>query len=186
MQEIKITCPHCKAGLSVRNSKNEPMKTIVCPNCKSSLRVKFPTPKPAADSEEGATELPKQRRPVQQEDEGHTVIGGNVVNTRFALQYEGKTYPLHDGVNTIGRQSASATASVQIATADRHLSRHHAQIEVVRLPGGVARVKIRNWQNANKTYVNGAELIGEETLILKNGFRIKMGGPEVTFVAITN
>ena len=122
------------------------------------------------------------RRPLG--DGGETVIGSsNISKARFLLKVAGQTYQLSDGVNTIGRQASSSGATIQIATTDHKMSRHHAQIEVLRYPGGITRVKINNWQNKNRTWVNGVELKDDETLILKNGCRLKMGDTDMFFVA---
>jgi pSer/pThr/pTyr-binding forkhead associated (FHA) protein len=173
MQEVKIKCPNCGSMLSVKNPGNTPEATVTCPNCSAGLRVKF--------KQQPEEETPP-RRPMG--DGGETVIGqSNVSKARFFLKVAGQTYQLADGVNTIGRQASSSGASIQIATTDHKMSRHHAEIEVLRYPGGITRVKVNNWQNKNRTWVNGVELKDDETLILKNGCRLKMGDTEMFFVA---
>ena len=177
MQEVKIKCPSCQTLLSVKNPNGAPEATVTCPSCKTPLRVKFNKQQevPASDN------LPPRRQPG---DEGETIIGsGNVSKARFFLKFAGQTYQLSDGINTIGRQASSSGASIQIATNDHKMSRHHAEIEVLRYPGGISRVKVKNWQNKNRTWVNGVELHDDETLILKNGCRLKMGDTEMFFVS---
>jgi hypothetical protein len=177
MQEVKIKCPHCQTLLSVKNVAGGAEATVTCPSCQTALRVKFGNRQQASAP---APEPP--HRPA--DDEGETVIGsGNVSKARFFLKVAGQTYQLTDGVNTIGRQASSSGATIQIATTDHKMSRHHAEIEVLRYPGGITRVKIKNWQNKNNTWVNGVELHDDETLILKNGCRLRMGDTDMIFVA---
>jgi hypothetical protein len=177
MQEVKVKCPSCQTLLSVQNPTGAPEVTVTCPSCQQALRVKFKQPATAA-----APPAASPPRPLG--DGGETVIGSsNVSKARFFLKVAGQTYQLADGVNTIGRQASSSSASIQIATTDHKMSRHHAEIEVLRYPGGISRVKIKNWQNKNRTWVNGVELCNDETLILKNGCRLKMGDTDMHFVA---
>ena len=174
MQEVKIKCPECNTLLSVKNTNGEPEATVTCPKCQSMLRVKF------GKQKQSEPETPP-RRPMG--DGGETVIGEPTLRrSRFYLKVAGQTYQLVDGINTIGRQASSSSASIQIATNDHKMSRHHAEIEVLRYPGGITRVKVKNWQNKNSTWVNGVELNDDETLILKNGCRLKLGDTEMFFV----
>ena len=178
MQEVKIKCPTCGTLLSVKSAGDEPEATVTCPSCKATLRVKFNR------QQQDATPAPPRRQPG---DEGETVIGKSIAaKASFFLKVAGQSYQLSDGLNTIGRQASSSDATIQIATIDHKMSRHHAKIEVLRYPTGVVRVKISNWQNRNPTWVNGVELSNDETLILNNGCRLKMGNTNMTFVAESN
>ena len=172
MQEAKVKCPDCGTMLNVKNQNDAPVVSVTCPHCQSALRVKFkqqsaPTPPPRPSIGDG----------------GETVIGqSNISKARFYLKTSGQTYQLADGINTIGRQACSSGATIQIATNDQKMSRHHAKIEVLRYPGGITRIKINNWQNKNATWVNNVELKDDETLILQNGCRLKMGDTEMFFI----
>ena len=121
MQEVKIKCPTCGTMLSVKSAGDEPEVTVTCPSCQASLRVKFNR------QQQDATPAPPRRQPG---DEGETVIGKSIAaKARFFLKVAGQSYQLSDGLNTIGRQANSSDATIQIATVDHKMSRHHAKID---------------------------------------------------------
>lgn len=93
----------------------------------------------------------------------------------------GQTYQLHEGINTIGRADSSSTASVQIGTNDRYMSRNHAVILV-----DTNRREINNiLRFGNNTqisiYHNGVPLSPGENAKLSNGDIIRLGHTELTF-----
>ena len=92
----------------------------------------------------------------------------------------GCTYALRLGINTIGRKASSSTASVQISTTDRTMSRCHAVIEVSNAGGKTIHI-LRNGANKNPSYLNGSLIGQQDQLILNNGDRIKMGNTVLTF-----
>ena len=92
----------------------------------------------------------------------------------------GSTYALRLGINTIGRSAASSTATIQIATNDRTMSRSHAVIEVSHAGGKTIHI-LRNGANKNPSYMNGVLIGQQDQLVLNNGDRIKMGSTELTF-----
>ena len=92
----------------------------------------------------------------------------------------GSTYALRLGINTIGRSAASSTATIQIATNDRTMSRSHAVIEVSNAGGKTIHI-LRNGANKNPSYMNGVLIGQQDQLVLNNGDRIKMGSTELTF-----
>ena len=58
----------------------------------------------------------------------------------------GRTYKLHLGINTIGRRASTSSATVQIDTADRTMSRSHAVIEVRNAGGQMVHI-LKNGAN---------------------------------------
>lgn len=170
VQEKKVVCPHCKAVLSVRNSKNETYKEIVCPNCKSSLRVRFTENQPQAD--DGKTVIGGRQNNYSDPDK--TCITHRSANN-YILSCEGRTYQLRDGMNTIGRRSSMSQANIQIYTDSMRMSRNHARIEQIRLPDGGVKLRLSNWQNQNPTFVNGVELKAGDVINVQDGYEIKMG-----------
>lgn len=80
----------------------------------------------------------------------------------------------------IGRKATTSSASIQIATDDRTMSRSHAIIEV-RNAGGQTIHILRNGANKNPSYLNGSIIARQDQLILNNGDHIKMGNTELTF-----
>ena len=109
METKRVKCPKCDKKLEVTNKKQESVLLVKCPQCGAKIRVKFDT---------GETML------ADAEDRSE-IIG--------SLKYEGKYYPLHEGVNILGRKILQPDADVTIETDDLTMSRKHAAIEVVRL-----------------------------------------------------
>jgi len=191
MQIKRIKCPKCGVVLDVTNSKNEAVKIITCPKCKVKLEVKF------------------QRQPEQKPLEAHTVYGpqppvnngatqlggsqGNGGATQLGLKGEGgsiqrallsyndKSYPLEIGQNIVGRKAQTSTATIQIATTDRYMSRQHAAILVKRMPDGSLKCTLRNDQNKNQTLVNGQPIENSDKITLIDGYRITMGKTTILF-----
>ena len=92
----------------------------------------------------------------------------------------GRCYQLKQGSNTIGRKATTSSATVQIQTTDRTMSRSHAIIEVYNQRGQIVHL-LKNGANKNPSYLNGALINQFDQLILNNGDRIKMGSTELTF-----
>lgn len=164
MQTVRVTCPGCKVALNVSNLNNESSRLIVCPKCKTQLRVSFAPQQPA--------------------DEGETVVGQaqrRSVRT-YALQCNGQTYALADGLNTVGRKATTSKASIQIVTADQRMSRHHLQVQLMRLPGGVDRIKVSNWNNKNATWVGDILLADGESLFVEPGTTLRLGGTTLRLI----
>ncbi|MBQ8487639.1 MAG: FHA domain-containing protein [Prevotella sp.] len=173
MQTVRIICPKCKTSLNVSNINNEPFRLIACPQCQTQLRIKFNVQPPAAPP------------PAPAHDESETVIGtARKLSATYALECEGRTYQLADGVNTVGRQATTSRASLQIATGDQKMSRHHAQIQLQRLANNTVKLKISNWQNKNGTWVNGMQLADGEILFIEPGDNIRMGSTELTLTTL--
>ena len=61
------------------------------------------------------------------------------------------------------------------------MSRHHAIINVRRLPDGSIKSDIANDQNKNETLVNGMVIMPNDILVLQDGATIKMGNTTVIF-----
>lgn len=153
--EIKLVkCTHCGAALRVRNSQGEDVKTITCPMCKNAIRVVFHT----------ETQLAPRRK-----------------SGKPVLLFKGVTYPLAEGVNIVGRKADTSSASVQIDTDDRYMSRQHAKITVTRLPDGSLKSVLGNSQNKNATTVNRQPLADEDRIVLQPGDEIRMGETIVVF-----
>ena len=118
---------------------------------------------------------------VRQEYCDETCIGGtSTARVGMLVDNKGASYQLCSGINTIGRKATSSSASVQIATDDRTMSRSHAIIEVRNAGGQILHI-LRNGANKNPSYLNGSVIGQKDQLILNNGDRIKMGNTELTF-----
>ncbi|MCR5678873.1 MAG: FHA domain-containing protein [Prevotella sp.] len=196
LQSKQITCPKCKAVLNVKNLKNRPVKVVTCPVCGVKLRVKFAAVEtPVSDLPDYRTVL-GQQEPVAPAD-ASTVLGPQepVATSpacfvsrpqepngakHYRLRVGNATYPLVDGVNTIGRSAKSDAVSIHIATESLKISRCHARIELVRNSDGTAAMTISNWENKNATRVNGVELKADERRTVKPGDQIRMGDVQMT------
>lgn len=176
MNEIKIKCPTCGKVLRLKDVPNINAAFFTCPVCKEKHIVGkcqryVEQPKPIASS---GDETQYGGGFVQQSGGDETQIGpqpqyGGGDETRTAsascptvgvlVDNMGSTYALRLGINTIGRSAASSTATIQIATNDRTMSRSHAVIEVSNAGGKTIHI-LRNGANKNPSYMNGV-LIGQ-------------------------
>lgn len=187
MQTKRIICPNCRAVLDVKNSQNEEVKQITCPSCKTILQVKFQSQQ---EPIEAKTFYAPPKRP---NDNGETQLAGsnygvtqlqmtsNKKATKAYLQYGGANYPLEEGQNIVGRKGDTSKATVQIATADRYMSRQHCSITVTTLPDGTLKTVLSNYQNKNLTAIDGQEIGIGDAIRLTDGNSITMGHTTVTF-----
>lgn len=191
MQIKKIKCPNCGVILEVKNSKDEEEKRISCPKCKAGLKVMFSKPKPKEELLTAHTVYgPQEPKPVPQ-DNGSTQLGGAAVgvatsgSTQLAppqtfvrqamLVFNGESFDLELGENSVGRKANTSHASLQIPTTDRYMSRQHVLITVRRLPDGALKSVLRNDQNKNDTLIDGQAIENGDEIRLTNGNRITMG-----------
>ena len=187
MQIKRIQCPTCKVVLDVKNSKNEAEKQIVCPSCRTVLKVKFP---PQQEPMEAKTYIAPPKQPA---DNGATQLAVGISGatqlaadvpkqeTTATLLFGGKTYPLEEGQNLVGRKANTSTATVQIETDDRYMSRQHCAVTVTTLPDGTKKVVLCNDQNKNATTIDGMSIEKGDQIRLTDGNRIMMGRTTVTF-----
>ena len=114
------------------------------------------------------------------------VIGGGydrASNAVARLTVNGRQYTLRNGRNVIGRQGDTSEATVQIATGDMYMSRQHCVITVIPQPNGRVSATISNYQNKNKTLVNGRLLESTKEEWLPDVCDITMGHTTVRYNA---
>lgn len=197
MNEIKIKCPTCGKVLRLQDAPNIDAAFFTCPVCKEKHIVGkcqryVEQPKsiaPTGDETQyggvymqhlGGDET-RMASEVRQEYYDETCIGGtSTARVGMLVDNKGASYQLCSGINTIGRKATSSSASVQIATDDRTMSRSHAIIEV-RNAGGQTIHILRNGANKNPSYLNGSLIGQQDQFILNNGDHIKMGNTELIF-----
>ena len=197
MNEIKIKCPTCGKVLRLQDAPNIDAAFFTCPVCKEKHIVGkcqryVEQPKsiaPTGDETQyggvymqhlGGDET-RMASDVRHEYCDETCIGGtSTARVGMLVDNKGASYQLCSGINTIGRKATSSSASVQIATDDRTMSRSHAIIEVRNAGGQILHI-LRNGANKNPSYLNGSVIGQKDQLILNNGDRIKMGNTELTF-----
>ena len=202
MQSKLVNCPYCSARLRVDNPKNETEKRITCPNCKQKTFVRFKkeeepveahtvyvTPKRQRPSfDDGATRLEDSfdsaetrlsDGPLSEE----TILSSPKKKEKTAiLMFDGKQFPLREGRNVIGRSGKTSSATIQIPTSDRYMSRQHCCIDVKTLNNGEKKIVISNYQNKNVTKINGQQLETGDAIHLSDGDTITMGATTVTFL----
>ena len=188
MQTKRIKCPKCGVILNVSNSKNEEIKHFNCKNCKTPLITTFPPQQEPLEAE--TYYAPPKPKPV---DNGTTQLAAgsfgatqlvtpaqkNSSNAR--LVFDDQPYFLEEGQNIVGRKGNTSTATVQIATDDRYMSRQHCSITITTLPDGSKKAVLSNYKNKNLTSVDGQEIETGDAIRLFNGNRITMGHTTVTF-----
>lgn len=187
MQIKRIKCPKCSVVLDVKNSKNEAVKMINCPKCKTPLQVKFDLQQ---EPMEAHTFYPAQR-PASNDGETQLAAGITGATQLFEPQqsksataklvYGGKSYPLEEGQNIVGRHGTTSKATVQIETTDRYMSRQHCSITITTLPDGTLKAVLSNYQNKNLTSIDGQPIETGDAIRLTNGNAITMGHTTVTF-----
>lgn len=168
MERKTVKCPKCSSILQVKNN-GEKVKNITCPICKSPLQVLFP-------DDEGKTIY--EGVP----DDGRTIFPTiQKTESSCVLVVDDKEYELVLGKNTVGRKASTSLASLQFHTADMYMSRHHSIINVRRIADGSLRVSVKNYENKNKTLVDGHPLERDDEVILHDGSVILMGKTQVLF-----
>lgn len=163
MQKKAITCPKCGTTLEITNPKGEEFVLIPCPKCQAKLRVAFDT------GETVIAETSSDKKKI-----GKLVCGG-------------KDYELKLGMNTIGRESPKSTATLQISTVDRTISRVHAEIEVVRLENERIKVILRDIRSKEKIdakpmFIEDQVMFPEDRVHLENGDTFKIGDTLVKYL----
>lgn len=174
MQKTRVKCPSCGVLLDVRNSSGASERVVSCPNCNTQITVKFTAPPPSQSPSSGDT---------ADGQEFHTsFISGLTDGIMGKLLFEGHSYPLQMGINSVGRKASTSKADIQIETLDRSMSRLHSIVNVTRMFDGTLRTTIKNANNKNLTTVGGQILYDEDTIVLNDGDVIKMGNVNITFV----
>lgn len=143
-----------------------------------------PPPVPTPEKSDLDTEVailppvPKQKTKIDY-DEGKTIIA--TPKLAVLVDEEGNEYKLQEGRNTIGRKADSSTATIQIPTKDRSMSRNHIAITAVLKPSGGYKYTICNTENKFGTYINDSELEKGRYISLLNGDKIRLSRTVLTF-----
>ena len=198
MSEIKIKCPTCGKILRLLDSPTINTASFTCPVCKE---------KHVVGNCQRFVEQPKPQQPVGEETQygptasrmssgdetqyaggGYSTIGEETQicstpqsNIGSLVDALGRTYKLHLGINTIGRRASTSSATVQIDTADRTMSRSHAVIEVRNAGGQMVHI-LKNGANKNPSYHKGSLVGPSDQMILNNGDKVKFGSTELIFM----
>lgn len=195
--EIKIKCPTCGKILRLQDSPTIDKATFTCPVCKEKhvvgkcqRFVEHPKPQQSAGEETqygssafrmgGGEETQYAGSGYAGSGEETRIYSAPQSNVGSLVDNMGKTYKLRIGINTIGRKATTSSATVQIDTTDRTMSRSHAVIEVRNAGGQILHI-LKNGANKNPSYHKGALVGPSDQMILNNGDKVKFGSTELTF-----
>lgn len=196
MNEIKIKCPSCGKPLRIQDVPNINSKTVKCPAC-GEKHVVGNCPrivenlKPAVSNEEtqygpavrnasSGEETQYSASSVRSSGEETQIYSAPQTNVGSLVDNFGRIYKLQLGINTIGRKASTSSATVQIDTTDRTMSRSHAVIEVRNVGGQIVHI-LKNGANKNPSYHKGSLVGPSDQMILNNGDKVKFGSTELTF-----
>lgn len=127
-----------------------------------------------------------ERKVVHQESEKTTLENNSSEETVIGKPYSesssvghlvlaGKSYPLSIGDNILGRTGSTSQATIKLETDDLYMSRQHCIITVNRRPDGKIDTTLRNYQNKNRTAVDGKVVDEDVTVHLFGECDITMG-----------
>jgi pSer/pThr/pTyr-binding forkhead associated (FHA) protein len=102
-----------------------------------------------------------------------TVIAGDNTATQVLA--------LTEGINMIGRKSATSQASLSIVTQDLSMSREHIRIEVTKDERGGYKHFLSDNKSRNRTFYNGSYLDEGEVAILNHNDEIIIGHTTLRF-----
>jgi pSer/pThr/pTyr-binding forkhead associated (FHA) protein len=161
-----VKCPSCSRSLQFDETKINPSVSVIkCPVCKAAIQIK----------EDSRTEIPLFSNKM---NTGMLVVQKN---EETSLQ----TFFLKEGMNGVGRKATTSEANIQVATEDRFFSRHHFRIDVKKKANGETAHIISNWQNTNKTKINGYVIEQDEEIILKQNDLIEAGSISIKFIIMS-
>ena len=137
---------------------------IKCPNpeCGVKLRVRFDTGETVIAPKKGAANVP-----------GYLI-------------WDGQSFELKEGRNSVGRGSSKHEADIELPTDDRSVSRVHCLLEVIKLKSGRVKVVVSDLRSADKiaqkpTLVYDEPLASEDRLVLEDGDTIEIGDQTLRF-----
>lgn len=194
MTEIKIKCPTCGKILRLADAPNINQATFTCPVCKEKhvvgkcQRIVIDQTQYQCNSNNAGDETQIGNRSIGG-DETKIAQGVNETRIGFAPKQQtvgrlvdnnGREYRLSIGVNTIGRRASSSTATIQIYTEDRYMSRSHAIIESRQIGEQIVYI-VKNGNNKNPSYLNGVLIGANDQLILNDGNSLLFGKTKLIF-----
>jgi len=173
---ISILCPHCQTKLKVDENKIPAnIQFFACPKCKKNIEVSFVmSNKPADDAETLILSVPGAKQ----------VTGSlQVLPNEFTPE---QTVHLSEGINIIGRKSASKALSTSIETKDKLMSRSHIGIEVRKNERGENIHYLYDNKSTNRTLYNSRYIEPGETVVLQNNDEIQIGQTRLVFVSLSD
>ena len=166
---VFIKCPECGKVLQFKAFPNYQKAKLTCPFCKyhnsieNYVSIKAPSqlqePQPPLDGDTDTEDMDATRTP------------GSVQLRRVDT---GETRTLREGLNTIGRSSATPQATVTFDDPQKYLSRNHATINVVATGKGLS-VRLQDNGSKNGTFINNTRLSSGTIVAVQNGGMFTMG-----------
>ncbi|WP_080904808.1 FHA domain-containing protein [Parabacteroides sp. Marseille-P3160] len=169
---ISIKCPHCRVGLKIDEEKiPEGITSFHCPKCRHEIPL---------------TILQEQRENAEPSTDTilvyPTALSGIGKLTVLANENTPEqTFPLHEGVQTIGRKAQTSTADIRITTGDRSMSRNHLQIEVKKTEKSGYKHYLTDNNSKNQTLYNNNYIGPGEVVVLKDKDEIIIGCTALRF-----
>lgn len=194
---LAIKCRHCSVLFQVAIPPKSGTYRYVCPSCKNGIDIRFNLPPKAQEgdtvqqtetgnglaSENKMTDAPLQeRKPTKKlPNDGLNGSGcleivrfggmlGGIANTRF---------PLHMGLNTVGRADSDTPSDINIKN-DPTISRRSVIIEVIPKENGFL-FKMKVLRAANPVLHNDKPLMEGEIIYLNYGDSIRLGRTTLRF-----
>lgn len=167
---ISIKCPHCHVGLKVDEGKIPlGLTSFKCPKCKQSVPLSLLSSEnlQAVDSETILIQ------PLKSSTGKITVLSD--------VDTPEQTFPLYEGVFTIGRKSNASQATLCIVTADKSMSREHIRIEVKKDAKGGYKHYLSDNNSKNHTLYNSNYLENGEVVVLNDKDEIIIGRTVLRF-----
>lgn len=169
---ISLKCPYCQVGLKVDETKlPEGIKSFKCPKCKKSIPVSLLNTEESGDNTSDTVLL----TPIK------TGLGVIVVTADAGTAEQ--TIPLHEGLITIGRKSATSGVTFPIETTDKLMSRSHISIEVKKDSKGGYKHYLSDNNSKNRTLYNNNYLEAGEVVVLHDNDEIVIGRTSLRFKA---
>lgn len=168
---ISVKCPHCHVGLKVDEGKIPlDITSFKCPKCKQPIPVSLLSQKKGDRTSESETVL---IQPLRMTTGYLTVIANDDTSEQ--------TFPLQEGLYTIGRKSNASNATIGIVTTDRSMSREHIRIEVKKDVKGGYKHYLSDNNSKNHTLYNSNYLENGEIVVLNNNDEIIIGRTVLRF-----
>lgn len=190
---LNFKCPYCQTPITIRNTGGLDHVKISCPNCQRSITVKI-NKKPIqvensipVQNAQSVHSRPLQQSQqsevhIQQKDENETLFIKSASDVGFpVLILNGIKYRLSLGHNTVGRESPSSTATLQLPVSDPYMSRINVFLDITKTDMGTWQVVISSCNDRNLAKVNGHPLEMGNRIILQDGNRIGLGHTELLF-----
>ena len=169
---ISLKCPHCQVALKVDETKlPEGINSFKCPKCKKTIPVSLLNKGENRDNASDTVLL----NPIK------TELGRIVVSADATINTPEQIFPLHEGVITIGRKSATSDVTFSIETLDKLMSRSHISIEVKKDTKGGYKHFLSDNNSKNRTLYNNNYLEPGEVVVLHDNDEIVIGRTSLRF-----